>query len=258
LSGSWSEREDRGESSGMQRRLRAGFTLIELLIVIAIILILIAIALPNFLEAQIRAKVSQVRGNLRTLQIALEMYATDNQGGYEASDGFGYYEWGPYPPSNFHRGLPGAPRAYNCSYEYALGCFAPLTTPHPYLTDIDAISDAFGGYGDNRGVPGGGRERNRFGYATPTSPNYMARYCAYTSPYPPVCPLLPTQTGIPNPSRRGGGGSYHLFSVGPDGCAAFGSDEPDCAPDRSLASQYWEYGPTNGSRSYGDLNLIGP
>ncbi|MBW7937580.1 MAG: prepilin-type N-terminal cleavage/methylation domain-containing protein, partial [Candidatus Omnitrophica bacterium] len=36
---------------------KAGFTLIELLIVIAIILILISIALPNFLEAQMRAKV---------------------------------------------------------------------------------------------------------------------------------------------------------------------------------------------------------
>ncbi|MBK7496274.1 MAG: prepilin-type N-terminal cleavage/methylation domain-containing protein [Candidatus Omnitrophica bacterium] len=33
-----------------------GFTLIELLIVIAIILILIGIALPNFLEAQVRAR----------------------------------------------------------------------------------------------------------------------------------------------------------------------------------------------------------
>ncbi|MBE7490114.1 prepilin-type N-terminal cleavage/methylation domain-containing protein [bacterium] len=36
----------------------SGFTLIELLIVIAIILILISIALPNFLEAQLRAKVT--------------------------------------------------------------------------------------------------------------------------------------------------------------------------------------------------------
>lgn len=44
------------------RRNRPGFTLIELLIVIAIILILIAIALPNFLEAQIRAKVTKAKG----------------------------------------------------------------------------------------------------------------------------------------------------------------------------------------------------
>ena len=45
---------------------RKGFTLIELLIVIAIILILIAIALPNFLEAQERARVVRANGHLRT------------------------------------------------------------------------------------------------------------------------------------------------------------------------------------------------
>ena len=54
-----------------------GFTLIELLIVIAIILILIAIALPNFLEAQVRAKVTKVRGEIRTTAVALESYQTD-------------------------------------------------------------------------------------------------------------------------------------------------------------------------------------
>lgn len=46
---------------------RKGFTLIELLIVIAIILILISIALPNFLEAQVRAKVANTMGELRSL-----------------------------------------------------------------------------------------------------------------------------------------------------------------------------------------------
>jgi type II secretion system protein G len=54
-----------------------GFTLIELLIVIAIILILIAIALPNFLEAQIRAKVSRAQGDMRTIGTALEEYLID-------------------------------------------------------------------------------------------------------------------------------------------------------------------------------------
>jgi type II secretion system protein G len=51
-----------------------GFTLIELLIVVAIILILIAIALPNFLSAQIRAKLTNAIGDLRTLETALESY----------------------------------------------------------------------------------------------------------------------------------------------------------------------------------------
>jgi prepilin-type N-terminal cleavage/methylation domain-containing protein len=60
------------------RPAKRGFTLIELLIVIAIILILIAIALPNFLEAQIRAKVTKAKGELRTLAIALDSYGIDH------------------------------------------------------------------------------------------------------------------------------------------------------------------------------------
>ena len=59
------------------RKLR-GFTLIELLIVVAIIAILAAIAVPNFLEAQVRAKVSRVRSDLRSLATALESYFIDN------------------------------------------------------------------------------------------------------------------------------------------------------------------------------------
>jgi type II secretion system protein G len=56
-----------------------GFTLIELLIVIAIILILIAIALPNFLEAQIRARVTRAKGEIRSIGIAMESYFLDFQ-----------------------------------------------------------------------------------------------------------------------------------------------------------------------------------
>ena len=55
-----------------------GFTLIELLIVVAIIAILAAIAVPNFLEAQVRSKVARVRADVRTLATALESYHVDN------------------------------------------------------------------------------------------------------------------------------------------------------------------------------------
>ena len=55
-----------------------GFTLIELLIVIAIILILIAIALPNFLDAQIRAMVVRSQGDSRSLGIAIESFRIEH------------------------------------------------------------------------------------------------------------------------------------------------------------------------------------
>jgi prepilin-type N-terminal cleavage/methylation domain-containing protein len=53
------------------------FTLIELLIVVAIIAILAAIAVPNFLEAQTRSKVSRVQADFRTIATAIESYFVD-------------------------------------------------------------------------------------------------------------------------------------------------------------------------------------
>jgi prepilin-type N-terminal cleavage/methylation domain-containing protein len=60
-------------------RYRCAFTLIELLIVVAIIAILAAIAVPNLLEAQVRSKVARVKTDHRTLAIALDSYFVDNQ-----------------------------------------------------------------------------------------------------------------------------------------------------------------------------------
>ena len=56
---------------------RFGFTLIELLIVVAIIGILAAIAVPNFLNAQTRARISRTYADLKALSTAQEMYFLD-------------------------------------------------------------------------------------------------------------------------------------------------------------------------------------
>lgn len=62
----------------MLRLASRGFTLIELLIVVAIIAVLAAIAVPNFLEAQTRAKISRVKNDHRAISTALETYHIDN------------------------------------------------------------------------------------------------------------------------------------------------------------------------------------
>jgi type II secretion system protein G len=98
-----------------------GFTLIELLIVIAIILILIAIALPNFLEAQIRARVTKAKGEIRSLVTALESY---------------YLDFKFYPAESEHNALTGNRPRSSAGLTW-------LTSPIAYITAIP--EDPFGG-----------------------------------------------------------------------------------------------------------------
>lgn len=66
------------------RRVPDGFTLIELLIVVVIIGILAAIAVPKFSITKEKAYFGTMKGDLRNLATAQEGYAADNNGSYAA------------------------------------------------------------------------------------------------------------------------------------------------------------------------------
>ena len=89
--------------------LRRGFTLIELMIVVAIIGILAAIAIPNFIRFQARSKQSEVKGNLKAVFTAQRSY-------FQEHDKYGAY----------FRQIGFAPERNN-RYAFQLG--ASVTTP---------------------------------------------------------------------------------------------------------------------------------
>src|ERR1700758_1846354 len=66
-----------------------GFTLIELLVVILIIGILAAIAIPSFLNQKGKANDAAAKSQVKTLQTAIETYATDHNGSYAIPAGEG-------------------------------------------------------------------------------------------------------------------------------------------------------------------------
>lgn len=201
------------------------FTLIELLIVVAIIAILAAIAVPNFLEAQTRSKVSRAKSDIRSMATALESYKVDNN---------------KYPPSKIN---PLMARAFR------------LTTPVSYMSTIPI--DIFNPGLDNVSVPSPGNNVYTIGSIDGDSQgtNNNASFPWFSEE---LLDMYAMQMKVPPSNLR-----WVIFSYGPmlnpldhPTYAA----HPSIYPGHSPTVGYLEvvYDPSNGTISKGIVPRVGP
>jgi prepilin-type N-terminal cleavage/methylation domain-containing protein len=203
----------------MKQNNHIGFTLIELLIVVAIIAILAAIAIPNFLSAQTRAKVSRAKGEMRTIATGLEAYYTDNNA---------YPRWaepanGPKPP-----GYAWPPVSWR---------LRPLTTPISYITRVPGPDP----FETRRDIDGTIDTKVYDSYDYLDAQSSKDVYGAGN-----------TSIGCDLYGRK-----WRLCSAGPDRLQTYGKSNFTGAPPNITWTVYGFYDPTNGTISNGDIVRLG-
>lgn len=212
---------------------RRGFTLIELLIVVAIIAILAAIAVPNFLEAQVRSKVSRAKSDVRVLATGLEAYYVDNNA---------YPQGNPFNTSGQRKSIPGDPMILE-----------RLSTPVSYIT-TGVLVDPFLAR-TRSGVPNPTTGASTPAALTPAELEQEGTYkyaALVKQPSSAVLALVSTNNRANT--------FWIAWTAGPDsektqlGGTGLLSTSPMATTEACLA---YVYDPTNGSVSRGDIFRVG-
>lgn len=219
---------------------RLAFTLIELLIVVAIIAILAAIAVPNFLEAQVRAKVSRAKTDMRSLATALEAYRVDTNH---------------YPPFKVRRDLfdDGVSNTnlylgnsvFNPTHAGVSSRHVWLTTPIGYITSVFPEAFAVREVAAAQGLLGD-RPEWYDAYDLVNAYSFTAQ-----GDFGSSAPQAQWGASVTS------GASWRLASSGPDRIQAYGGSRLSQGANYDANRYGPDYDSSNGTISTGDIVRVG-
>ncbi len=214
--------------------MKKGFTLIELLIVVAIIGILAAIAVPNFLNAQTRAKIARCWADMKSLNTAVQQLQLDTN--HLPIDGWDDdQESGRRILREVFNGVGDFPEAQRTTVHY----LAVLTSPVSYMSSVPI--DPFLSQGKSLSDYGFGSGYGTYIYADvdphiTENPRNQGIQCLNPGSLAEAYGITPLNTN-----------EWAFVGVGPDGVAGIGSG------GGAHDSRGFPYNPSNGLVSLGDV-----